>query len=341
MSTTPESALPETPSRRRPWSRRRKVLTLLGVLLVLLLIPVLIVGGFLYKLGHDFDADSPKLSQALPSDDAGRPKEDGSYNVLLLGSDSRKGEADEKVVSGQRSDAIMLVHIPSDGGAAYVVSIMRDTWVDIPGHGKAKINAGLNYGGIPLEVRMIEQLLGTRIDHVAEIDFQGFRDLTNAVGGVPVDVPMDFTADGHEFRKGEQTLDGDEALAFVRDRYSFQDGDYQRVRDQRIYLRGLLKKILSPETLSSPTKLSDAVEKFSPYVSVDEDLTAREIVAMGMKAGPSGLRNMTMFTLPNSGTGWSEDGQSIVIPDEDAIHRLSQALENGTMADYVKTIPTD
>lgn len=322
---------------------RRKVLVVLGILLALLLIPLLVLGGFLIKLGHDFDSGTQKIENAMPEEDyAGRPSDDGSYNVLMLGSDSRAGEADAATVSGQRSDAIMLLHVPADGGEAYVISIMRDTWVDIPGHGQAKINAALDYGGVALEIQTIEQLLDTRIDHVASIDFEGFRDLTDAVGGVTVDVPMDFsTNEGVAFHQGEQTLNGEEALAFVRERYSFEDGDYQRVRDQRIYLRGLLKKIMSADTLSSPSRINDVVTKFSPYVSVDDDLSATEVARIGMKIGPDGFRNLTMFTLPNSGTGWSADGQSIVVADDDAIQRLSQAMKDGTMKDYAKTVDTD
>ena len=94
-------------------------------------------------------------------------------DILLLGSDSRAGSADAAKVSGQRADTIMLMHIPKDGSGVYLISIMRDSWVNIPGYGSAKVNAALNYGGIGLQVATIEQLLGIKIDHVAEIDFTG------------------------------------------------------------------------------------------------------------------------------------------------------------------------
>ena len=341
MSQNHEILAEEDQPRPRRKGRRGKVLTVFLVLLSLLLILLIGIGVFLLKLGSEFNKSTPTIENALPKSYEGRPDEDGAYNIMLLGSDSRQGEADQSNVSGQRADTQMLVHIPADGGAAYVISIMRDTWVQIPGHGQAKINAALDYGGIDLQVRTVEQLLNTRIDHVAEIDFQGFRDLTNAVGGVTVDVPVSFTAGGYTFTQGPQKMMGDEALAFVRERYSFSNGDYQRVRNQRAYLRALLDKLASPQTLANPVKLHEVVSQFSPYVSTDQDLSAGEIVKIGLQLGPSGLNNISWMTLPNQGTGWSQDGQSIVVLDEQAVQNLSKAMEQGTMAEYVKTVPTD
>ena len=95
-------------------------------------------------------------------------------NILLLGSDTRSG-SEAAQVSGSRADSIMLAHIPADGKGVYLVSIMRDTWVNIPGYGSAKINAALNYGGISLQVATVENLLGIKIDHVAEIESRASR----------------------------------------------------------------------------------------------------------------------------------------------------------------------
>ena len=150
-------------------------------------------------------------------------------NILLLGSDTRTG-ADAALVSGSRADTIMLMHIPADGKGVYIISIMRDTWVDIPGYGTAKVNAALNYGGVSLQVATIENLVGVKIDHVAEIEFEGFKSLVNAIGGVDVQVPFAFTSNVWTFTPGLMHLNGSGALSFVRERYSFADGDYQRVR---------------------------------------------------------------------------------------------------------------
>src|SRR5690606_4226712 len=142
------------------------------------------------------------------------------------------------------------------------MSIMRDNWVHIQGHGDAKINAAVAYGGIPLAVNTVENMIDARIDHVALIDFESFKGLTNAVGGVTVNNPIPFTAHhgGHNFAQGEITLNGEQALGFVRERYAFADGDYQRARNQQIYLKGLIGQILSRDTLTSPAKVSDTFD---------------------------------------------------------------------------------
>lgn len=325
----------------RPRKKRRGGLIVLGICGTLVLVGLIAVGAYFANLAHNFDAGTKKFENALP-DNTDRPADTDAYNVLLMGSDSREGEADAKDVSGQRADTIMLLHVPADGGQAYLISIMRDTWVDIPGHGPAKINAALDEGGIPLEVETIEKLLDTRIDHVAGINFEGFRDLTNSVGGVNVDVPIGFTTDhGETFQQGPQKMNGDRALTFVRERYAFADGDYQRVRDQRAYMRGLMKALGDPQNFANPVKVNDMVKDFSPYVQVDDSLSATQAAKIGMKMGPNGFKNMKMMTLPNSGTGWSADGQSIVNLDQSAVDKLSQAMKDGTMDDYAKTVGTD
>lgn len=336
--------LDETDSQpRKPRRGRRKVLAVFLVLVALLLVAAIAVGAYLFNLANNFNSGTQRIERALPgADDADRPEDTDAQNILLMGSDSRAGEADEANVGGERADSLLLLHVPADGGAAYIVSIMRDTWVDIPGHGQAKINAALDLGGVELEVRTIEDLLDTRIDHVAQIDFEGFRELTDSVGGVTVDVPEDFSTNGgHVFTQGQQKLDGEEALAFVRERYSFADGDYQRVRNQRAYLRGLLNEVASPGTLANPARVNDLVKTFSPYVSVDDSLTANQIAKIGLQVGPGGMNNVKMFTLPNAGTGWSDDGQSIVVLDDAAISGLSEAMADGTMDEYVRTVSTD
>lgn len=266
-----------------------------------------------------------------------RPAETGSTDILLMGSDSRAGSAEAANVSGQRADTLMLLHVPQDSSDAYLISIMRDTWVNIPGYGSAKVNAGLNYGGVDLQVSTIEQLLDTRIDHIAEIDFSGFKGLTDEVGGVTVQVPLDFSTDDYTFTKGTMTLNGDQALQFVRQRYAFSDGDYQRVRNQRLYIEGLLETIKSKGAFENITNLKSTIESISPYITVDSGLTASELLSLATPYVGSGGVNLHSMTLPNAGTGWSADGQSIVVLDQAATSDLSLALKNGTLADYVAT----
>lgn len=261
-------------------------------------------------------------------------------NILLLGSDTRSG-SEAAQVSGSRADSIMLMHIPADGKGVYLVSIMRDTWVNIPGYGAAKINAALNYGGISLQVATVENLLGIKIDHVAEIEFEGFKALVNSVGGVDVQVPFNFDINAWSFKQGMQHMDGGAALAFVRARYQFADGDYQRVRNQRAFLRGLYSTMKAKGALSSVGSFQSAVESIAGYMRVDSGLDAAQIAQIAAPVLTSGDTTMRMTTLPNAGPGWSYDGQSIVIVNQAANANLSYALQHDSMDQFMATYGQD
>lgn len=272
-----------------------------------------------------------------------RPAESLSTDILLLGSDQRSG-AEAQYVTGARADTIMVLHIPEDGSAAYLVSIMRDTWVNIPGYGSHKVNAGLNYGGIALQVATVEQLLGIRMDHVAEIDFQGFKALVDTLGSVTVNVQVPFTASagGYVFNAGPHTFaHGGEALVFVRERYAFSDGDYQRVRNQRAFLRGVYNQMKAEGALASPATLLRVVESISPYMTVDSGLSPSQIVSIAQPVLANGNTQLVSLTLPNAGTGWSWDGQSIVVLDAAATSALANALQTNTMDSYIATYGAD
>ena len=176
-------------------------------------------------------------------------------NILVIGSDSRanaRKQAATTEATGEyqdhRADTLMLVHVPADRRSVHVVSIMRDLYVDIPGYGASKINDSLAVGGIPLAARTVESLMGTRIDHTVMLDFNGFRALTDGLGGIDVNVTVPFQSTHdtqHVFTPGINHLDGQAALEFVRERYAFVDGDFQRVRNQQTFLRAILARLTS------------------------------------------------------------------------------------------------
>lgn len=233
---------------------------------------------------------------------------------------------------------MMWVHIPADRKNIYMMSIMRDTWVQIPGHGEAKMNAAMALGGIPLVVQTLEGMFDTRLDHVAVVDFEGFKAMTDALGGVNVNVPAAFNTKQFSFPAGKQQLSGEQALAFVRERKAFSDGDYQRVKNQQLFLKALMSKFLTAETLTNPVKISSLVDTVSPYVSVDKSLDAAAVGSLAL-----GLRNVrtadvASFTLPTSGIGTSADGQSIVLRDDAAIVKVGAALRGDTLDNFIKSI---
>lgn len=300
---------------------------------------------FVSNLAHTFDTNVQQLPMAFPNESLRpvKPTEGPAsvaMNILLLGSDSRGDPVDlaeEGQASNQRSDTMMWVYIPADRKNIYMMSIMRDTWVNIPGMGEAKINAAMAYGGVPLVVQTLEGLFGNRIDHVAVVDFQGFKAITDALGGVQVNVPIPFTSTHGKFTftAGPQTMNGDQALGFVRERYAFSDGDYQRVKDQQIFLKAVMGSVFTPATMANPVKVSGLVGKVSPFIAVDQGLDSGAVASLAL-----GLRNVRgpdvkSFTLPTLGTGTSDDGQSIVLRDDAAISAIAGALTNDSLGTYL------
>jgi len=168
---------------------------------------------------RDILQESEVLTEAFP-DDVMRPApcQTGSTTILLSGSDTH-GDIDTLLESaeGDRSDLMLLMRISGDREHVAVMSVMRDLWVEIPGQGDNKINAALALGGVPLTVQTIEGLFGSRIDHVAIIDFEGFSAVTDVLDGVTVSNDRAFSPRGLpsvRFPAGEVTLSGEEALAY-------------------------------------------------------------------------------------------------------------------------------
>jgi LCP family protein required for cell wall assembly len=263
-----------------------------------------------------------------------------AMNILVLGSDSRGaattvGAAGE---SNQRSDTMMLVHIDADRKSVYVMSIMRDLWVPIPGNGTAKINAALAWGGTPLAIQTVEQLLGTRIDHVAIIDFQGLKAMTDALGGVDVDSPVGFTtvkSPHYTFSRGLNHLDGDQALAFARERYAFPTADYQRVVNQQALVRAILGKLMSRSTLADPAAVTSFAGAMGAYLSVDRQFDLPTILGLAASMRMAGASSIHAFTMPTAGTGTSADGQSIVNVDQSSLPALRAALAHDALGAFV------
>ena len=330
------SPMPARP-RRKGW---RIAIIAIGAIVLLV---AGAAGVFAWSLSNTFNSQTTKLPDAFPSEESGRPailegEAAKSQNILLLGSDTT-GENDGSIadLTGQRSDAIMVVHVPANRKNIYVMSILRDSWLDIPGEGEAKINAALSLGGVPLAVQTVEGLLGTRIDHVAIIDFEGFKGVTDALGGVDIDNPIAFDSyhlKGHYFPEGAQRVNGAEALAFVRERYAFADGDFQRARNQQVFIKAVLGKTLSAETLTSPGKVSGLIGAVAPFLAVDDGLNAAYAAGIGVELRDVRVDDVTFFTLPTTGTGTSPDGQSIVIIDKDKLTGVQKAFQTDTLDEY-------
>ncbi|MBG6083559.1 LCP family protein [Zhihengliuella flava] len=332
--------------RERPRKKRRAGRVFLASLLILVLAAGGLAAGYVWRLANSFDTKSQTIESAFPTES--RPERQAesqdAVNYLVIGSDARGGSGENEdlagVPNGARADTMMLVNVPGDRESINVMSIMRDTWVEIPGQGEHKINAALAFGGVPLLVQTVESLLDVPVDHVAFIDFEGFRGLTDALGGVEVNNPREFTTappDPQHYEAGTITLSGERALRFVRERKAFSDGDYTRVANQQLFLKSVMAGFLKQETLTNPGRIADIVDEFSPYVTVDEDLSAFELGQLGLSLRNVRSSDVYTYTLPTLGTGRSADGQSIVLLDEAGTQAVSQALKNDSFTSYIQS----
>jgi LCP family protein required for cell wall assembly len=254
-------------------------------------------------------------------------------NYLLLGSDSRNPDNSD----AGRSDTIMIVHLNAKHDRAYIISFPRDMYVDIPGHGKNKINAAFSFGGAKLTVSTLETLLNVRIDHVALVDFQGFIDLTKALGGVTVTNKTAFTSHGFTYPKGQITISGQQALWFVRERHHLPGGDLDRAENQRNVIKAIVEKGLSSDTVSNPVRFTSFIAGVAKHVTVDQSLSNDEIRSTALSLRLSG-KNVQLLQAPISGFG-TANGQSIDIVDQAKLKQLADALRKDTVDSYLKKYP--
>ncbi len=330
--------------------------TLRNIVIILLTLVVAtggLVAAYIGVLSSTFNEKRVTIESAIPTDpeiEKQRPVKDpgdGSMNILILGSDSRgDGEdtAQNKGEDGQRSDTMMVAHIPESRDALYVMSIMRDLWVEIPDHGTQKVNGALNLGGIPLVVRTVENTLGSRIDHVAVIDFEGFKSLTEALDGVEVKNERAFSAGQKApsyFPAGNIRIQGTDALRFVRERKAFLEGDYQRIKNQQAFLVGTLGRFLNRDTLTNPNRIYKVVNEFSPYISVDEGLDAATLAGLATQMSSLRSGDIDMFTIPNAGPSTGPGGASIILPDYERIESMKRAFSEDTLEQWLKDYRAD
>lgn len=256
-------------------------------------------------------------------------------NYLIIGSDTRAFVESQKDAehfgskasqSGQRSDTIMIAHIDPGKRTGILVSLPRDLWVPIPGHGTAKINAAFAFGGPQLTISTIKQAFGIPISHYLEVDFAGFRDIVNAIGSVPIYFPTparDTNTGLAVDHAGCQHLSGEQALAYVRSRfYQYQtaDGEWHsdptsdigRIQRQQYFIRSLSKaavKSVFPDIL----KFNDVLDKTVASLTSDQTFGQSDLKKLARAFRSTDPNAFPMYTLP--ATNASRDGQSVLLLD--------------------------
>lgn len=328
-------APPETVAQARPPHRTRKVLLvmlgLFGALLAIVLggafLAVRSIEGAITYFDDPFAGVTDRPGKPATDDDAQGGPANEPVNILLLGSDSRfsAGNAGQWSFGAQRTDAIMLLHLPADREDVLVVSFPRDSWVPIPGYGSAKINAAYSYGGAPLMIQTFEDLTGIRIDHVAIADFDSFASLTDTLGGVEIPTAS-----------GPQLMDGQEALAYARTRYGLPGGDFDRIQRQQAWIRAIGARAFDRSVLTRPDRLLGLVNALDDSLALDEGLGVRTMVSLATSARNLRPDDVSFVTIPVEGLGSSADGQSIVIVDTEGLAELSEAIAEDRAGEYLR-----
>jgi LCP family protein required for cell wall assembly len=337
---------PESRTARNARNRRRWLIAL-AVPVTITIVLGIAAGVALWSVQSGINSKIERFGdpfQQIPA--ASRPTEaaatDKAINLLIFGSDSRISAGDPRqwAAGSQRTDAIMVVHIPADRGGAYVVSIPRDSWVDVPGHGKAKINAAYSWGGPALAIRTVEELTKIRIDHMLITDFTGFARITDLLGGVSITVPKTTTGNTHgqgkNFAAGTYTMDGQTALGYVRQRYVLPDGDLDRVKRQQNWIRSILRKAVSSGLARDPQKLLAVVDTAAASIATDDEFSVDTMRNLALSLRNTNPGKAAFMTAPITGTGWSPDHtQAIVLLDTSTADTLWTAIRNDEVGAWI------
>lgn len=329
---------------RRPGRGWR--IALLSVLAIFLVL-TLATGGLALWVRHSIASGIEFIADPFAGIPARAPQqkvaagEEPAVNILVLGTDSRTSASDPSQwkEGAQRTDAIMIVQVSGDRKTVSVMSIPRDSWVEIPGHGQGKINAAYSYGGPSLTIHTVENLTGIHIDHFAVANFESFVALTNEIGGVRVNLKTPQTLAGKELGAGAQVLNGQQALAYTRERSSLPNGDFDRVKRQQTWMRSIVSRVLTNGTLSSPTALYSFLKTASRTVAVDESFTLNQMQSLALETRHLHSNDIAFMTVPTAGTGTSADGQSIVTLDADADTPLFKAFAEDRVSAYLTEHP--
>ncbi len=328
---------------------------------LVLIVAALLGAGTFYAYNLNAKLDKlPRLEEPAKFDE-GRPTSapNKSMNILLLGADNPNPESEKPSVAelladgswdpgAYRSDSLMLLHIAADRKSASVVSIPRDSYVPIfDDEGRQqpanKINAAFSAAGPYATLRTVEELTGLRIDHMAIIDFEGFRDLTTAIGGVEVYVPEDVydPKRKQQWTKGWTHLEGELALNYVRMRYGLTNGDFDRVARQQNFLRAVLAKLTDEGTIGNPTTLSNTLDVVVRYLAVDARWSSSEIRDLALGLGGLKQEHIQYLTLALDRYETIEGVGSANIIDEAKAAELWQAIATERVEKYLEQYPED
>ena len=297
----------------------------MAIICALLALLIVLITGFYFYL------NSQLTRRNVLVDYAGRPAASAGQNWLITGSDSRQGLtrkqekqlATGRGIAGHRSDTILILHMPSNGGSPVLISLPRDSYLPIPGFGSNKINAAYSFGGAKLLAETVQNATGLRIDHYMGIGFGGFVRVVDSVGGVNmcIKMPLRDPKAGLNLKRGCQTLDGAQALGYVRSRHLFANQDLQRIQDQRLFMKALLRKLTSPGVMLNPFAAIPAALGAASTLTVDQGTNLYQLIRVAFA-----LRNPETTTVPIA-TGETLSVGDVLIWDNTKAAELFHALK--------------
>ncbi|MDX6204077.1 MAG: hypothetical protein QOF39_134 [Frankiales bacterium] len=349
------------PAGKTPWSapasavaKRSRGQRIAGWAAAATSVCVLLAAGGFWVIYHSIFGNIAHINafDALAKNGIHRPAADAkAENFLLIGSDTRagadgvyqaaKGSAD--YTSGQRSDTMMLVHVPSGSAKASIISFPRDSWVTIPQwtdskgahhpEHQSKLNAAFSEGGAPLLVATLEKLSGIRVNHVVQIDFTGFKNMVNALGGITVCVKTtrhDHDSGDNLTAGANHLIMGDAALAFVRDRKALPGGDIDRIADQQYFLSVVLHKVLSANTLTDPARLYNFAKAAAKSMTTDNGFGILAMKTLGTRLRHLDPAHVTFLQVPVLNSAARIAGQSVVELNPAQLPAVFAAMKDNT-----------
>jgi LCP family protein required for cell wall assembly len=350
----PDETAPSTPPSHRPQRRRfrrfrsaprwARVLIVIGIVL-LVLAGATVGGGF--WLVHRYESrvgHADLLGDAAPPKDRKKPPS-APLNLLLLGSDSRQGERDKGTVAGERSDTIMLLHISLAHDSAAVISIPRDSYVDIPAGGpwkggKNKLNAALAFGGAPLAAKTITNLTHLQLDGAMIVHFAGLRQMVDAVGGVNVCVDYDVKSSFSDrlWTKGCHEMHGAEAEEFMRERKNVPLGDISREHQQQLVVQGVIEKVSFNGMLTHPLTFDKLLTTAAQSITIDRTMDLRQLALSVKDIKPAKVK---YATVPFSSLDMSTPAGSAVQLNEAKDATLFSAIQSDTVDEWLAANPPE
>jgi len=305
-----------------------------STLLLLILVWLVGVPAYAWSKVERLDAD--------PGGD--RPANQPGQTFLLVGSDSREGLTPEERkrlgtgnTAGRRTDTIMIVYAPL-GGRPALISVPRDSFLPIPGHGSNKINAAYTFGGPELLVQTVEQNTGLRVDGYIEIGFGGFVQIIDALGGIEMCLPKAIKdrPSRLDLPKGCQTLDGATALGYVRMRKADPRGDLGRVERQREMVAAVAKKAASPATVLNPLRYWTLCNASTQAITLDEDTSLFQTAQLGLAMRGIANGNGLTLTVPIADNSASTSAGSAVLWDKEKAKAMFGDIARGDTAELEK-----